>query len=234
MKRIAQLACIAAALVFAAALVVAAEEAAKPAEPFNGKDFTGWKFRAGEAKSQWKVGKAQLDEKNPTELLALPDGSDLVNTKPHSTDIITEGNFGDVVITCEVMMAKGSNSGIYLMGRYELQLLDSFGKEKDFGPGDMGGIYNTAAPKNPKYVKPGDWNTLQIEFYAPKFDAQGKKVTNARFAKVVLNGATIHDNVQAPKPTGGELGQEAAVGPLMFQGDHGPVAIRNLKISPLK
>jgi len=235
MKPVARFGAIAILFALAAVLVAAAEEAAKPVEPFNGKDLSGWKMRtAAPDRNQWKVGKAQLDEAKPAELLALPGGTDLVNTKPHSTDIYTEAEFGDCTIACEVMMAKGSNSGIYPMGRYEVQLLDSFGKTGNYGPGDMGGIYSTAAPKNPVYKKPGEWNTLEIVFQAPRFDAAGKKTANAKFVKVVLNGATIHENTEAPKPTGGQLGPEAAKGPLMLQGDHGPVAIRNLKITPAK
>jgi hypothetical protein len=235
MKRMARLSAIVMMFVFAAALVAAAENAAKPVEPFNGKDLSGWKMRtAAPDRNQWKVGKAQLDEAKPAELLALPGGTDLVNTKPHSTDIITEAEFGDCTVTFEVMMAKGSNSGIYPMGRYEIQLLDSFGKTGNYGPGDMGGIYSTAAPKNPVYKKAGEWNTFEIVFQAPRFDADGKKTANAKFVKVVLNGATIHENLEVAKPTGGELGKEAAKGPLMIQGDHGPVAIRNLKITPAK
>jgi hypothetical protein len=235
MKPVAQLSAIVILFALAAVLVAAAEDAAKPVEPFNGKDLSGWKMRtAAPDRNQWKVGKAQLDEAKPAELLALTGGTDLVNTKPHSTDIISEAEFGDCRLTFEVMMAKGSNSGIYPMGRYEIQLLDSFGKTGGYGPGDMGGIYKTAAPKNPVYKKPGEWNTFEIVFQAPRFDAEGKKTANAKFVKVVLNGATIHENVEAPGPTGGELGKEVAKGPLMIQGDHGPVAIRNLKITPAK
>ncbi|MCX5685712.1 MAG: DUF1080 domain-containing protein [Planctomycetota bacterium] len=235
MKPVAKLSAIVILFAFAAVLVAAAEEAAKPVEPFNGKDLSGWKMRApAPERNMWKVGKAQLDEAKPSELLALPGGTDLVNTKPHSTDIISEAEFGDCTVTCEVMMAKGSNSGLYLMGRYELQLLDSFGKKDNFGPGDMGGIYNTVAPKNPVYKKPGEWSTLEIVFQTPRFDADGKKTANAKFVKVVLNGATIHENAEAPKPTGGELGKEVAKGPIMIQGDHGPMAVRNLKVTPAK
>jgi len=235
MKPVARFGAIAILFALAAVLVAAAEEAAKPVEPFNGKDLSGWKMRApAPERNLWKVGKAQIDEAKPTELLALPGGTDLVNTKPHSTDIFTEAEFGDCTIACEVMMAKSSNSGIYPMGRYEVQLLDSFGKKDNFGPGDMGGIYSTAAPTKPVYKRAGEWNTLEIVFQAPRFDAGGKKTANAKFIKVVLNGATIHENLEVAKPTGGELGKEAAKGPLMLQGDHGPVAIRNLKITPAK
>ncbi len=129
------------------------------------------------------------------------------------------------------MIPKGSNSGIYLMGEYEVQVLDSYGKET-VGPGDMGGIYVTAAPRKNACKKPGEWQKFVIEFQAPRF-AEGKKTANAKFLKVTLNGEVIHENVEAPKPTTSCLtGKEAPTGPLMLQGDHGPVAFRNLKIIP--
>ena len=208
-----------------------AKAGAKPIELFNGKDLTGWKLRGPEARNQWVAGTVKLDPANPAKVVVEPGGTELIN-KAKGVDIYTEQEFGDVTVSLEVFVPKGSNSGIYLTGRYEVQVLDSFGKEKDFGPGDLGGIYNTAAPKNPKYLKPGEWNTCEIVFQAPRFDANGQKTANAKFVKVVLNGAVIHENVEAPKPTGGELGPEKAKGPLMFQGDHGPVAFRNIRITP--
>jgi len=230
MKRIVSAASVAAAIMIAAAVVVVAEESGKVITPFNGKDLSGWKFRGDEKKSMWVVGTVKLDPDDPKKVVVESGGTDMID-KARGIDIYTEQEFGDCTVACDVFVPKGSNSGIYLMGRYELQVCDSYGKEKDFGPGDMGGIYNTAAPKDPKYLKPGEWNTFEIVFQAPKFDADGKKTANAKFVKVVLNGATIHQNVEAPKPTGGEIGKEVAKGPLMFQGDHGPIAYRNIKIT---
>ena len=131
------------------------------------------------------------------------------------------------------MVPKGSNSGIYVMGEYEVQVLDSYGKEK-VGPGDMGGIYNTAAPKVNASKKPGEWQKFVIEFQAPKFE-DGKKVANAKFVKVTLNDQVIHENVEATAPTPSCLtGKESPTGPIMLQGDHGPVAYRNFVVKPLK
>jgi hypothetical protein len=127
---------------------------------------------------------------------------------------------------------KGSNSGVYLMGRYEIQVLDSYGKTKP-GTGDLGGVYNTKAPDAEGYApkKPGEWQTLDIVFVAPKFDDAGKKTANAKFVSIRLNGKEIQKNVEAPKPTGGEISsKEAPRGPLLFQGDHGPVAVRNVRV----
>ncbi len=74
-----------------------------------------------------------------------------------------------------------------------------------------------------------------IDFRAPRFDADGKKTANARFVKVTLNGQVIQENVEMEQQTpGGLVGKERPQGPLMFQGNHGPVAFRNIKISPLK
>jgi hypothetical protein len=96
----------------------------------------------------------------------------------------------------------------------------------------MGGIYTTAAPKKNACRKPGEWQKFVIQFEAPRFDEAGKKTGNARFVKVVLNDEVIHENVEVKGPTPGNLGhKEAATGPLMFQGDHGPVTFRNIKVT---
>jgi hypothetical protein len=217
----------------AAALGGRAWAEAKPVYPFNGNDLKGWKFKGAESKSKWTVGVAALDDKAANKLTSAPskaDAGELINLGP-SVDLYTEDKFGDCLVEVEVMVPKGSNSGIYLMGEYEVQVLDSFGKEK-VGPGDMGGIYKTAAPKVNACKKPGEWQKFVIEFQAPKFDGD-KKTADAKFLKVTLNGELIHENVAVKGPTGGELNsKESPTGPLMFQGDHGPVAFRNLKITP--
>ena len=144
------------------------------------------------------------------------------------------GGSGDAVIEVEVMVAKGQNSGIYVMGEYEVQVLDSFGKEK-VGAGDMGGLYGAAAPKVNASKAPGEWQKYVIDYRAPKFDADGKKTSNLKFVKIELNGQVLHENVELKGPTpSGVTGKEAATGPIMFQGDHGLVAYRNLKVTPVK
>lgn len=202
-------------------------------KPFNEKDTTGWKVRGKAEQSKWVVGAAKLKAAKPTELEVTPGGKELVNAVAHSLDLYTEANFGDVMIELELMVPKGSNSGVYLMGEYEIQVLDSFGKTT-IGPGDMGGIYHTAAPKVNASKAPGEWQKLVVDFRAPKFDAAGKKTANAKFVKVVLNDQVIHENVEALKSTGGGItGKEHATGPLMFQGNHGAVSFRNIVIKPL-
>jgi hypothetical protein len=210
--------------------------AADAASPFNGKDLSGWKAKSDDGKSgEWTVGTASLDPKDPRELAVDPKGTELVNRKGHSVDLYTEAKFGDVTVDLEVMVPQGSNSGVYLMGKYEVQVLDSYGKDKTAGTGDMAAIYSTKAPTNPHYKKPGEWQSLHIEFVAPKFGADGKKTANAKFVKVVLNGDIVHENVEVEHGTGGELKhEEEPMGPLMFQGNHGAVAVRNIKITAAK
>jgi hypothetical protein len=224
------------AFVFAASFAVLAED--KPIEPFNGKDLTGWTYKggdAGKAKSKWRAGKASLDPANPAKFV-VEDGTELVNAEGHSVDLCSEAKYGDAIIEVELMVPKGSNSGVYVHGEYEVQVLDSFGKPDDkMGMGDIGAIYGAAAPKVNASKAPGEWQKFVINFKAPKFDADGKKTANAVFVKVELNGKVLHENLEVKGPTpGGMTGKEMAQGPIMFQGDHGPVSYRNIKITPTK
>ncbi len=213
--------------------------AAAADKPFNGKDLSGWKFKNPTEKSKWTVGVAEISKHNP-KLLAVAKGTgQLVNNLPvaehrQSVDIYSEYTHGDAAIDLEVMVPVGSNSGIYVHGEYEIQVLDSFGRDKNPGPGDMGAVYGSQPPTKPSYKKPGQWSKYHIKFRAPRFDAAGKKIENARFVKIVLNGRTIHKNLQLKGLTpGGITGKEHARGPIMFQGDHGAVAYRNIRITPL-
>lgn len=211
-----------------------AAEKAKPIQLFNGKDLSGWLAKGGEAKETLKVGTAKLDPNNARELVVEPGGDELINFKGGARDFYTKGEFGDGVYEVEFMVPKGSNSGVYLMGEYEVQILDSYGKEK-VGPGDVGGLYGAQAPRLNAAKAPGQWQKFVIDFRAPKFDDAGKKIANARFVKVTLNGQVIHENVEMKNQTpGGVSGQEHPAGPLMFQGNHGPVAYRNIKYTPVE
>jgi hypothetical protein len=210
-----------------------AEEAV---EPFNGKDLSGWEFKEPKDRSHWKVGVAQVDPQNPSEIVLseTPAGAtgELVNVQGRGVDIYTKEKFGDAVIEVEVLVPRRSNSGIYVMGEYEVQVFDSFGKEK-LSQSDIGALYSAAAPKVNAIKKPGEWNKFVIEYRAPRFDENGNKTANAKFVKIALNGQTLHENVEmkGPTPTG-VSGKEAPTGPIMFQGDHGPVAYRNLRVTP--
>jgi len=219
-------------LLIAISCIAATLNAAEPVELFNGKDLTGWKEKGDHSKSKWAVGTATMDPDNTRTLKITPGGNQLINGG-HGVDLFSERWFGDAVIELELMVPKDSNSGIYVMGEYEIQILDSFGKTK-LGMGDMGAIYGAAVPRANACKPPGEWQKYVIEYRAPKFDQAGKKIANAKIVKVMLNGKVIQENAELRGPTpGGVTGREAASGPLMFQGNHGPVAFRNITIKEM-
>ncbi|MBI1902781.1 MAG: DUF1080 domain-containing protein [Planctomycetia bacterium] len=156
-----------------------------------------------------------------------------------TVNLITKDVYGDIEAHLEFMIPKGSNSGVYFMGRYEIQILDSYGVEKP-KYGDCGGIYQRwannmgfegHAPKENASRAPGEWQSFDVIFRAPRFDKEGKKTANARFVKVVHNGKLIHENVEVTGPTrAAAFDDEKATGPIMIQGDHGPVALRNFHV----
>jgi hypothetical protein len=206
-------------------------------ELFNGRDLSGWRSPKG----TWSaVESLQIDPANSKAFIAQPGKGVMLNSAgEHTVDALTELEFGDCKLHVEFCVPKGSNSGIYLMGRYEVQILDSFGKDRvTFG--DCGGIYERAvgnkgaggrAP-NVNASKPaGEWQTFDITFRAPRFDAGGQKTANAKFIEVKLNDQIVHTNVEVEGPTrSAKFNDEKPRGPLMLQGDHGPVAFRNLQI----
>ena len=203
------------------------------AKPFNGRDLLGWNYRGEDpSRSKWKVGKAKVDPNDPAKLIVDGEGSDLINTGDgKGVDLFTELHHADCILEVEVLVPRGSNSGIYLMGEYEIQIFDSHGKEK-VDTGDMGGIYSVAAPVRNAARPAGEWQKLEIDFRGPKFDGKGKKSHDAVFRRVVLNGAVILRDIEVSKPTpAGLAGKEIPRGPLMLQGDQGPVAFRNFKIT---
>ncbi|SEN87074.1 protein of unknown function [Mucilaginibacter gossypiicola] len=198
--------------------------------------------------SNWKVAANAQADITQDEVLTTKDGSGiLVNLpgKKGAKDLFTKTVYGDADLELDYMMAKASNSGIYLQGRYEIQLLDSWGTVNPKS-GDNGGIYERwddskpdgqqgydgHAPRQNASRAPGLWQHMKISFQAPRFDANGQKISNAKVLYVWLNGVLIQDNVELAGPTRGAFdSKEAATGPLRLQGDHGPVAFRNIRIT---
>jgi hypothetical protein len=155
-------------------------------KPFNGRDLTGWQLKR-DSGGHWVVGRVRMDAENPRELIvseARPGEGELINQQRGGVDIFTTAEFGDCILSIEVLVPRGSNSGIYMMGNYEIQVLDSWGKDQ-IGPGDMGGLYGAAAPLLNAAKEPGTWQEFIIDFQAPRF-ADGKKVASAMFRKVTL------------------------------------------------
>jgi hypothetical protein len=159
--------------------------------------------------------------------------------------LLTKENFSDVRVQVEFMVPKDSNSGIYLMGRYEIQIFDSFGVSEP-GFSDMGGIYERwgdnrvppgyegIGPKVNAAKAPGKWQTLDITFRAPRSDRDGTKTENAKFVKVLVNERVVQEDKEVTGSTRSAMfGHEQAEGPVMIQGDHGPVAIRTYWVTPL-
>src|SRR5437762_2460065 len=210
---------------------------------FNGKDLSGWRKPTGD----WMVAKAvSLDPTNAEKFVIAPGEGIMVNgEKGRAKDFVTEKEFGDAEVHVEFCIPKHSNSGVYLMGRYEIQIYDSYGVEKDKYPGiECGGIYGRwingqnvegHSPRANASKPPGEWQSFDITFRAPRFDADGKKIANAKVVKVVHNGQVIHENVELAGPTRSALSEvEKPTGPILLQGNHGPVAFRNLRVKAME
>jgi hypothetical protein len=225
-----------------AVLATAFMARAAEVELFNGKDFDGWKSPIGE---WYAVGGVKLSSPDPKVFSAKAGQGVMVNDKKgKSPNLVTASDFGDCELHVEFNIPKESNSGVFLMGRYEVQISDSASK-KALECGDCGGIYKTckdaqpefagAAPRRNASKAPGVWQSFDVVFRAPRFDAAGKKTENAKFIKVTHNGTVIHENVEVPRATcAANFQDEAARGPLVLQGGKGPVAFRDLKIKPVE
>ncbi|MDP6524834.1 MAG: DUF1080 domain-containing protein [Kiritimatiellia bacterium] len=213
-----------------------APKAVTKEKPFNGQNLDGWIATGERGQNMWKVGTAQVSLGNPMHLVVKEGGNELVNAPPghgKSRNFYSEATHGDALIELELMVPKSSNSGIYVHGNYEIQVLDSYGRKK-LGMGDMGAIFGAQPPKMNACKKPGEWQKYEIYFHAPEFDEGGKKIKNAFFERVILNGKLIQENIEMEECTPGSVdGKEKPEGPIMFQGDHGPVAYRNIVIKPL-
>lgn len=177
----------------------------------------------------WFIEKATRGGKTDAVLRRNPEAHEsLIGSEPH----------GDCLLHLEFRIPKGSNSGVYLQGRYEVQIFDSSGKTKEqLRFSDCGGIYSGQrngvgfagkAPDWNAFAGPDKWNSYDIRFQAPRFE-NGKKVANARFLEIRLNGVVIQKDVECTGTTGGPIEpNEVEKGPLLLQGDHGNVEFRNL------
>ena len=197
---------------------------------------------------KWTLaGDAKLKKGQPRELIAVEGTGVLVGASRKDRggrNLRSKEVFGDAEVTLEFMLAKGSNAGVKLQNVYEIQLFDSHGKP-DPAATDCGGVYPRAEYRDKKYTridegipprlnaaKPaGEWQTLRIVWRSPRFDAAREKTASARLEVVELNGQVIHEDVEVTWPTGANwTNQEKPTGPLYLQGDHGPVAYRNVRV----
>ena len=192
----------------AAPLSLRAAESGSGFRPlFNGTDLTGWKLRNPAGHNSWSI--------QPGGVL-----KNTVEQGTHGTDLLTEQKFLNFTVRFEFMTPDGSNSGFYLRGRHEIQILGDYAQGKATQTGN-GSLYNFKAPD--KFVtKPGgEWQSAEATII-------GNRIT------VILNGVKIHDNVLCDRPTGGEIDDRVnEPGPILLQGDHGTVSFRNIQIKEL-
>ena len=170
----------------------------KPVELFNGKDLTGWK--PSNDKNKWVV----------------KDG--ILTNEDAGANLITEKSFEDFKLNLEFKYPEGSNSGVYLRGRYEVQIEDS---PNDRHPGNLyfGAIYGFLTPNAMVTNGPNEWNNMEITLVG-------------RLVSVAINGKTVIDKQEIPGITGGALdSKEGEPGPLYIQGDHGPIEFRKITIT---
>ena len=166
---------------------------------FNGKDLTGWHAQGN---NQWIV------------------ESGVLKSPKSGSNIMTDKTFDDFKLHVEFRYPKGSNSGVYLRGRYEVQIEDNKGMEPalDF----VGAVYGYVMPSEIASKGAGEWESYDITLI-------GRQVT------IVMNGKTVVSNQQIPGITGGALNsKEGEPGPILFQGDHGPIEYRNITIATPK
>ena len=218
-----------------------------PEEPFEEialDDLSQWRAPTAD----WQiVGEAFSDPSNERKLSAREGTGILLNGPNGRTrNAFTKMEHGDIEAHIEFLVPKGSNSGVYFQGRYEIQVLDSWGV-KELKHGDCGGIYQRwDGSRDPKGFDgrppranasrpPGEWQTFDVVFRAPRFDENGRKTANGVFVKVVHNGTVVHENQEVTGPTrAAAFGDERPTGPIMLQGDHGPVAYRNIRVRRAK
>ncbi len=227
-----------AAFLACALLSPLAADSLLPADPIPLDSLQSFKASA----DNWVLGSSIGGDPRTTKaLVPVPGVGVLINVAPKKSGehLISNWEHGDIELSFDYLVPQESNSGVYLMGRYELQLLDSWGIDTP-GVHDNGAIYERwiekekrgyegTAPRVNASRAPGLWQSFRIVFKAPRFDKKGEKVANARFVEVEHNGFIIHRNVEVTGPTrGAKWGKEAASGPILIQGNHGPVAFRNI------
>ena len=183
----------------------------KPVAIFNGKDLAGWEPIGNASNSKWIARDGELVNDNP-ELPGV--------RNPGAANLKTTAKFQDFKLHIEVNCPETGNSGIYLRGRYEIQVGTEGGKQPDH---EMGAVYSHYPPPAGTTVDLGKWTTFDITFV-------GRHVT------VLRDGKMYHDNVEIPGPTGGALdSNESEPGPFFLQGDHhGVIRYRNITVAQPK
>jgi hypothetical protein len=182
----------------------------EPVHLFNGKDLSGWELTSPGAANGWSAKDGVLIN-NPVQ----------VEGERHKNygNLCTKNVFEDFNLKLEVSVPKGSNSGVYLRGIYEIQVADTYGRSLDSH--NMGGLYSRITPSQSAEKPAGEWQSMDMTLCN-------------RHLTVILNGKTIIDNQPIYGCTGGALtADEFKPGPIYLQGDHGKVMYRNLVLTPI-
>jgi len=202
---------------------------------FNGKDLTGWKPIGYVQFSKWAVGTPSVDPADAKKLVS-GEGEPALVSIGGMADLQSDQTFGDGRIELQIMLPTESNSGVFVLGQYELQLENHPPKDRA-SPGDMdiGAIARVSAPLVYVEATPGQWHTVSIDYQAAKFDAAGKKTANAKFVEVRIDSHVVQNNVEVPEPTAGApISEEQATGPIVLQGSEGHVAFKAVTFTPAK
>jgi hypothetical protein len=180
-----------------------------PITLFNGKDLTGWRLINPNQANGFKVVNGELiNDPVRTEGQRISYGN-----------LRTDSEFDDFKLTLDVNVPEGSNSGVYLRGMYEVQVVDSYGQDLNWL--NMGALYSRIVPSVAAEKKAGEWQTMEM-------------ILCSRHLTVVLNGTKIIDNQPVYGPTGGAIQADVLKsGPIYLQGDHGKVLFRNIVLTPI-
>jgi len=213
----------------------------------------GWIARERDADRRWVAApdhtwmgaaEVELDPADDHDLWAKRGSGNLASSGDGRTaDLFSRAELGSCELYLEFLIPMESSSGVYLLGQYEIEIADSYGlADEELTYEACGGInarwdpeakapFDGHPPLTNAALPASEWQTLSLVFRAPRFDDEGRKIANARFERVELNDVLIHENVELSGPTRGAWSPvEVARGPLRLQGDHGPVAYRDIRV----
>jgi hypothetical protein len=203
------------------------DQSAKPPEGatvlFDGKDLSGWRSTDKDEAAPWTVQDGYME--------VAPGKHDIMTREKFGPDFKLHVEFW-LPLMADKKSQERANSGVYLQGRYEIQVLDSY-ENPTYEKGECGALYGILGTSKNANKPPEQWQTYDITFHAPQVDDAGKVTKNGRLT-VVFNGETVIDNGEFDKVTGGALDEKLGEpGPIRLQ-DHGcKVRYRNIWLKPL-
>jgi len=204
----------------------------------------GWWARERGADGRWTAApehtwmgavEVELDPADDHDLWAKRGSGNLASTGVGLTaDLFSRSELGSCELYLEFLLPVESRSGVWLLGQYEIELADTSEEgEDELTDQSCGGIEGNP-PLAQAALPAGEWQALALTFHAPRFDDDGRKLSNARFERVVLNDVLIHEDVVCARQSRGAIvDHEVPRGPLRLQGDQGPVAFRDIRMKTI-